>query len=63
LLAASGFTSNPESRRAFEEMPIIINMGLSRKANVESGLDVKPRRARPEAYIYCVAALNNGMTI
>jgi len=44
-------------------MPIIINMGLSRKTNAESGLDEKPRRAQPEAHIYCVAALENGMTI
>jgi len=30
-------------------------MGLSRKHNAESGLAVKPRRARSEACICCVA--------
>jgi hypothetical protein len=31
--------------------------------DAESGLDVKPRRACPEACIYGVAALENGTTI
>ncbi len=44
-------------------MPIVINMGISRKHNAESGLAVKPRRARSEACICCVANLENGVTI
>ena len=30
---------------------------------VRDNTEVKPRRARPEVHIYCVAALENGMTI
>jgi len=36
---------------------------LSRESNAEYGLDVKPQRACPEVNIYCVAALENGITI
>ncbi len=36
---------------------------LSRKTNAESGVGVKPRRARSEAPNYRVAALKNGTTI
>jgi len=36
---------------------------LSRRSNAESGADIKPRRACPEAHTYGVALLENGTTI
>jgi len=53
----SGFAPCSGSRHVFESMPALINLGLVRKQNAESGQGAKPRRASPEICIYVVVII------